>query len=439
LATVLGSGIAFLDATVVNVALPALGRDLQAGLSGLQWTVDAYLLTLSALLLVGGSLADLHGRRRMFIAGLLWFAAASAACGLAPNTGVLIAARALQGAAAALLVPGSLAVLRACFHPDDQAAAVGAWSGLSGVTTAVGPLLGGWLIDAASWRWVFFLNLPLAGVAVAAALRAIPESRAEGARRIDAAGAVAATIGLAGVVFALIEWRSLGARTVALPAVAGILALAALAVIESRKSDPMLPISLFRSRQFAGANAVTLAVYFALGGAMFFVALALQRVLGWPALAAGAALMPITVLLLLLSPLAARLASRIGYRIPMTAGPLLAGAGLLLLAPLRRGSSYVSGILPGVTVLGLGLAATVAPLTTAVLEGADERHAGVAAGVNTAIARVAALLAIALLPLLAGMADGSTEALAGGFARAMCISAGVCAAGAACALVTLRS
>ncbi|HEX9572593.1 MAG TPA: MFS transporter, partial [Myxococcales bacterium] len=311
-ATVLGSGVAFLDSTVVNVALPVLGQELHAGIAGLQWTMDAYLLTLTALLLLGGSLGDALGRRKMFVAGLAWFALASAACGLAPSIGALAVARAVQGAGAALLVPGSLAVLRSSFAEEEQGRAVGAWAGLSGVTAAVGPLVGGWLITAWSWRVIFFLNLPLAAAAAWAALRCIPESRTTGLR-VDVPGALAATLGLGGCVYALIEAPVRGPG-VAVAAALGAASLAAFVWIEARHPDPMLPLDLFRSRQFSGANAVTLAVYFALSGATFLLIIHLQSVLGYSPLAAGAALTPVTLLLLVLSPPAGKLASRIGYR-----------------------------------------------------------------------------------------------------------------------------
>jgi EmrB/QacA subfamily drug resistance transporter len=438
LATVLGSGMAFLDSTVINVALPVLGRELHAGIAGLQWTIDAFLLTLTSLLLLGGSLGDALGRRKMFVAGLVWFTVASMACGLAPSIGALIAARAVQGAGAALLVPGSLAVLRASFADEEQGPAIGAWAGLSGVTTAIGPLLGGWLITAWSWRAIFFLNLPLAAAAIWAALRCIPESRTPGRVRIDLPGAAAATLGLGGCVYALIEAPARGPGDAA-AATLGAASLAAFVWIEARSPNPMLPLDLFRSRQFSGANAVTLAIYFALGGATFLLIIHLQKVLGYSPLAAGAALTPITLLLLVLSTPAGKLASRVGYRAPMTAGPLIAAAGVALLSQVGRQSSYVSGILPGTAVLGLGLAATVAPLTTAVLAGAQERHAGVAAAVNTAISRLAGLLAVALLPLLAGIAAADAASLAAGFPRAMWICAATCAAGGLCALVMLRT
>jgi EmrB/QacA subfamily drug resistance transporter len=438
LATVLGSGVAFLDGTVVNVALPVLGRELHTNMAGLQWTMDAYLLTLTALLLLGGSLGDALGRRRMFVAGLVWFGIASAACGLAPSIGALVAARAVQGAGAALLVPGSLAVLRSTFPEDEQGPAVGAWAGLSGVATALGPLVGGWLISAWSWRVIFVLNLPLIAAAVWAGLRCIPESRTSGPLRIDVLGAAAATLGLGGCVYALIEGPPHGPG-VAAAAALGASSLAAFVWIEARSPNPMLPLDLFRSRQFSGANAVTLAVYFALSGATFLLILYLQSVLGYSPLAAGAALTPITLLLLVLSPPAGKLASRIGYRAPMTVGPLIAAVGVALLAGAGRGASYVSGLLPGIAALGLGLAATVAPLTTAVLAGAKESHAGVAAAVNTAISRLAGLLAVALLPLAAGISAADAGSLADGFPRAMWTCAVVCAAGGLCALATLRT
>jgi len=438
LATVLGSGIAFLDSTVVNVALPVLGRELHAGMAGLQWTMDAYLLTLTALLLCGGSLGDALGRRKMFVAGLVWFAIASAACGLAPSIGVLVAARAVQGAGAALLIPGSLAVLRSSFSEDEQGQAIGAWAGLSGVTTALGPLLGGWLITVWSWRVAFFINLPLVAAAVWAAVRCVPESRTPGPARLDLPGAAAATLGLGGSVYALIEAPAHGPY-LAVAAVVGVASLAAFVWIEARRADPMLPLDLFRARQFSGANAVTLAVYFSLVGATFLLVLQFQGVLGYSPLAAGAALTPITVLLLALSPVAGKLASRIGYRAPMTAGPLVVAAGVALLTGVGRGSSYFRGALPGIVVLGLGLAATVAPLTMAVLAGVEEKRAGIAAAVNTAVSRLAGLLAVAVLPLLAGMAAADPESLAAGFPRALWICAAVSAAGGVCALVTLRS
>lgn len=435
IATVLGSGIAFLDGTVVNVALPAIDADLDAGISGLQWTVDAYLLTLSAFLLLGGSLGDLFGRRRMFVYGLGGFAAASLLCALAPSVEALVAARALQGLAAALLVPGSLALISTSFASEDAGKAIGAWSGLSGVTTAIGPFLGGYLVDAVSWRWIFVINLPLALVAIRIATKHVPETMSGGGGHVDFRGAVTAALALGGITFALIEgpgrgWSDPG---VAVAAVAGVAALVAFVATERRQREPMLPFDIFRSRQFSGANAATLLVYFALSGAMFFLVIQLQRELGYSALEAGAALIPTTILLLLLSSRAGALASRIGPRIPMTLGPLVAAAGLAWMTVIAPGTSYATGVLPPVIVFGLGLSLTVAPLTTAVLAAVSQEHAGIGSGVNNAVARVAGLLAVALLPLVARGEDFTD-----GFRRATWISAIVCALGGLAAWATIR-
>ena len=440
--SVLGSGIVFLDGTVVNVALPAIGRDLDSGLAGLQWTVDGYLLTLGALLLLGGSLGDLYGRRRMFVTGLVAFTAASALCGVAPSMGTLVAARALQGVGGALLVPGSLALLAASFAPDDRGAAVGAWSGLAGVSTALGPFLGGWLVDAVSWRLVFLINVPIATVAVILTLRHVPENQdPEAAHRPDLAGALAATVGLAGVVFALIEWPADGASArVILSGVVGVAALVAFPFVERGRAQPLVPLTIFRDPQFVGANATTLTVYAAFGGALFLLVLELQEVLGYSALAAGAALLPITILMLALSARTAALSQRIGPRVPMTLGPIVVGAGLLLAAGLGPGDTYAAGVLPAVTVIGLGLALTVAPLTAAVIAAVEERHVGVASGVNNAVARIGTLLSVALLPLVAGLGDLApgdprwTE----GVGRALVVSAGLCVVGGMVAFATVR-
>lgn len=451
-ATILGSGVAFLDGTVVNVALPTLGRELGAGLAGLQWTVDAYLLSLSALLLLGGSLGDRHGRRFIFNLGLAWFALASALCGFAPTIELLIAARALQGVGAALLVPGSLALLRSSFAEEDQAQAIGTWAGLSGVTTALGPLLGGWLISAVSWRFIFFLNLPLAALAIYFARRCVPESRNPAQGPLDLPGALTAALGLGGVVGALIEGRALGWTSAPILAAAalGLAGLAAFFLLEARREgqgrSPMLPLSLFRSRQFSGANGTTFALYFALGGATFFLALQLQTTAGYSPLQAGASLLPITLLLLAISGPAGKLAGRIGFRPLMTAGPLLAGLGLLLLGRVGPGASYVTAVLPGVTVLGLGLSLTVAPLTAAVISGAAPEHAGIASAVNNMVARLASLLAVALLPLLGagdglnpGLNLGLNPGLNPGFHRALIASATICGLGALCSHLTLQT
>ena len=444
LATVLASGMAFLDSTVVNVALPAIADELGADLAGLQWTIDSYLLTLSALLLLGGSLGDLFGRRRVFLLGLYGFTAASALCALAPTIETLIAARSLQGIGAALLVPGSLAIITTNFDSENRGQAIGRWSGLSGVTTAIGPLLGGWLVEAASWRLVFLLNVPIAIVAIVVTLRHVPETKSgtEGSR-IDLPGAASATLGLGAVVYALIEGPVKGFTSppVLLAAGAGLAALVAFVRIEGGRDHPMLPLGIFRSRQFSGANVTTLVVYGALGGALFLVVLQLQRNLGYSPLEAGAALSPITIALLLLSSRAGKLATRIGPRVPMTAGPLIAATGFLLMRNIVPGATYAAAVLPGIAVFGLGMSLTVAPLTTAVLAAVDDRRAGVASGVNNAMARLAGLLAVALLPLAAGIAQlesSGPRGLASGFQRAMLVAAGLCLLGAVSSWLTIR-
>lgn len=442
-ATVLGSGMAFLDGTVVNVALPAIGRDLHSGLAGLQWTLDAYLLTLSALLLLGGALGDRYGRRRLFEVGLVGFSVASALCGLAPSLGALVAARAVQGVGGALLVPGSLALLSASFAPDDRGAAVGAWSGLAGAFTALGPFLGGWLVDAVSWRLVFLINLPVAALTVWVVRAHVPESSDPGAADapLDTTGALLATVGLAGVVFALIEGTAQGWTAGVLVAGAvGVASLVAFPLVERDRPEPLVPLDLFRSRQFSGANATTLAVYGAFGGALFLFVVMLQRSMGYSALEAGAATMPVTVLMMTLSARAGRLGQRVGPRFPMTVGPIVAGAGLLLLSRAGPGSAYVTGILPAVAVFGIGLSLTVAPLTAAVMASVSERHLGVGSGVNNAVARVAGLLSVALLPLAAGLSgvDPGDPGFAGGVQTSLRISAAVCVVGGVVAFVSVR-
>ena len=444
-AAVLGSGVAFLDATVVNVALPSMAADLGGGLSGMQWVLDGYLLTLSALLLLGGALGDLYGRKRTYVIGLVGFTAASLLCGVAPSVGFLVAARALQGVAGALLVPGSLSILSASFRSEDRGAAVGAWSGLSGVATALGPFAGGWLVDAASWRFVFLVNLPLAAVAVLVTLRHVPESRdpaAAAAGRPDLAGAALATLGLGGLVYALIEGSARRELTpvLALAGGVGLAGLVAFPFVERRRSQPLVPLSIFRSRQFVGANATTLTVYAALGGALFLIAVELQRVLGYSALEAGSSLLPITVVVLALSARAGRLAQRTGPRLPMTAGPIVAGLGLFLASFISPGDPYVTSVLPAVVVLGLGLACTVAPLTAAVMAAVDEGHVGVASGFNNAVARVGGLLAVALLPAVAGLGgvDPGGPGFHAGVARALRIAAGLAVAGGFTAFALVR-
>lgn len=440
-ATVLGSGIAFLDGTVVNVALPAISQDLDASLAGMQWTVNAYLVTLSALMLLGGSFGDRYGRRRVFVAGLGGFTAASIMCGLAPSIALLIVARALQGVAGALLVPSSLAIISSTFHPDERGRAIGAWSGLSGVASAVGPFLGGWLIDAVSWRLVFLINVPLATVAIFIAVRHIPETRAGADQRetgLDLPGAALVTLGLGALSYAAIEHQG-PAGVVA--AVLGVAALGGFLLVERTSRDPMVPLDIFRVRQFTGANLTTFAVYAGLGAAMFLVVLQLQVNLGYSALEAGASLVPFTVLMLFLSPAAGQLGRSIGPRLPMTVGPIVAGGGLALLALVSPGDSYVPDVLAGVLVFGLGMSITVAPLTAAVLAEVGDERVGVASGINNAIARLAGLLAVAALPALAGIStDGSVPAsLEHGYRPALMMCGGLCVLGGLIAAVSMRS
>ena len=444
LATVLGSGLTFLAGTSINVALPALADELDAGISTLQWTVNAYTLTLAALVLVGGSLGDRFGRRRVFVVGTVWLAVTSLLCGLAWDATSLIVARALQGIGAALLTPASLAILQASFRPGDRARAVGAWSGLAGIAAAVGPLLGGLLVEAWTWRLIFLINVPLAVVVVVAAMRYLPETGgAAAAPRLDLVGAALAAVGLAVVTWALTGAGERGLSPVsATVGVAGVVTLVVFVLVERRSSHPMMPPDIFASRQFTGANLVTFAVYAVLGGAFFLITLQLQLVLGYAPVAAGAAALPITLLMLLLSARAGALAERIGPRLPMTIGPLVIAVGLLLLTGLDADSDYLTGVLPGVTVLGLGLAGTVAPLTATVLAATSPRLVGVASGVNNAVSRAAGLLAVAALPALAGLSGESVEdpaAFSDGFGVAMVISAGVAALGGLLAWATIRN
>jgi EmrB/QacA subfamily drug resistance transporter len=443
-ATVLGSGIAFLDATVVNIALPTIGRDLDAGLTGLQWTVNAYTLALAGLLLLGGALGDRWGRRKVFIAGVVWFAAASLLCALAPSVEFLVGARALQGVGAALLTPGSLAIIEASFDQQDRGAAIGAWSGLGGITAAAGPLVGGWLIDAASWRLIFLINLPLAAFVTWIAARHVPETRDPAAvgRPLDLSGAALAALGLAGVTYALTEGpgSGWGAGAVGLGA-AGAFALAAFIAIERRSDHALVPLDLFRDPRFTAPNLVTLVVYAALAGALFLLPIQLQQVAGYSPLAAGAALLPLTLVMLALSARMGRLASRIGPRLPMTVGPIVAAVGLALLVRVDADGSYVDQVLPAVLVFGLGLSCTVAPLTAAVMAAGGEEHAGVASAINNAVARVAGLLAVALVPVLAGISGTDyrrPEAFADGFRQGTWICAGLCAAGGLVAFAAMR-
>jgi EmrB/QacA subfamily drug resistance transporter len=444
-ATIAGSGVVFLDASVVNVALPAIASDFQTGLASLQWTVNAYTLTLAGLLLLGGSLGDHFGRRRIFVAGIIWFAVASLLCGIAPNAPSLIVARALQGVGAALLTPGSLAIIEASFRPSDRAPAIGAWTGLGGVATAFAPLLGGFLTEAVTWRLVFFINLPLTAVALWAAIRHVPESRDPGvARELDLAGAALAALGLAGITYALTEGTGAGwtAPAVLVAAAGGAVALAAFVAVERSRRHPLLPLGLFSSRQFTSANVVTFLIYGALSSAFFLLPIQLQRVVGMSPLAAGTALLPVTVVMLLLSARAGRLAERIGPRLPMSLGPLIAAVGLAMMVLVSPGRSYWLSTLPAVLVFALGLSLTVAPLTSTVLAAASEEHAGIASAVNNTVARAAGLLAVATLPVLAGIAGADSldpGVFAAGFKMASWISAALVAAGGVLAFLTIRT
>lgn len=399
-ATILGSTIVFLDSTVINVALPAIAEGLDAGLAGQQWVVESYMLALVALLLVGGSLGDQFGRRRMFVGGLVAFGATSALCAVAPTVEFLVAARALQGVAGALLVPGSLALVAATFEGEARGKAVGTWTAWTGIATVFGPAAGGALVDLVSWRAIFWINLPLIAFTVWLCLRAVAESRDPDAfRGIDWVGILLSAGGLGGPVFALIEQPTYGwgSPVVWAPLVAGVACFVLFVLYEARARHPMLDLGLFRIRNFAVANATTLAAYAGLIGGLFFVTLFLQQVVGYSALEAGLATTPISVLLFVLSPRFGRLASGTGPRLPMTAGPIVAGLGLLLMLRIGSDADYLADVLPGVIVFGLGLAATVAPLTATVLDSVPEHRVGIASGVNNGISRVAGLLAIAVL------------------------------------------
>ncbi len=431
---VLGSGIAFLDGTVVNVALPTIGEGLDAGTSSLQWILNGYLLTLASLILLGGSLGDRHGRRRIFAFGVAWFSAASLLCALAPTSETLIAARLLQGVGGALLTPGSLAMIESSFRRGDRARAIGAWSGLTGVATAVGPLLGGWLVEAASWRLIFLINVPIGAFVFVMASRHVPETRdVDAAGRLDVPGALLAALGLGGTSYALIQAPDDGASAaVLIGAIAGLAAIAAFIAVERRSPNPMMPLRMFASKQFTAANLVTFAVYAALSGVLFLLVAFLQIALGYSPLAAGAATLPVTLIMLAFSARSGALAQRIGARIPLTLGPVVFALGMLLMVTISPGDAYLTSVLPAVVVFGIGLTLVVAPVTATVLAAADDRHTGIASGINNAVARVAGLFAVAALPTIAGLTGDlfyDPAAMTDGFRIAMVASAALAAAG----------
>jgi EmrB/QacA subfamily drug resistance transporter len=438
--TILGSG----EGSVTMVALPAIARDLHLGIAGLQWVLNGYLLTLSALILLGGALGDRFSRRRVFVLGLVGFSVASIGCAIAPNLPLLVVARVLQGAAGALVVPNSLALLETAYSGEARGAAVGQWAAWSAMSGAFGPLVGGWLVDSASWRWVFVCVVPLAlaGVAVVGTDRDTSDVRQRGP--VDYAGAALVTLGLSGVVGALIVGPDAGFTSVPvlIAGGAGLVCLAAFALVERRAASPLVPLDVFRVRQFTGVNATTLAVYAALNGLFFLLMLQLQGTIGYSALEAGASLLPVNGLMLLLSPIAGRMASRIGPRVLMVSGSLVAAAGMLLFTRVKPGAHYATSVAPAAMVFGIGLACLVAPLTSVALNALGEDRAGLASGVNNAAARLAGLLAVACIPLAAGLGgvrDLSGGAVASVFTRAMMICAALCAAGGAIAAVTIRS
>jgi EmrB/QacA subfamily drug resistance transporter len=442
-AAVLATSMAMLDSTVVNVALPSLGRDLGATVAGLQWTVTGYVLTLAAFLLLGGSLGDRFGRRRVFVIGVLWFTVASMLCAAAPSIGFLVGARALQGMGGALMTPGSLALLAATLHPDDQGRAIGAWAGLGAAATALGPLLGGWLVSTLSWRWVFWINVPSAVVVVLVALRHIPESdNPSAARRIDLPGAMLGALGLGGVTYALIAVPDRGASPLVLTcAVLGIAALVGFLVTERRTREPMVPLSIFASVGFRVVNLVTFFVYAAHGVLMVFLVLTLQQQAGFVPAAAGSATIPFTVIMFAFSARMGALGQRVGPRVPMTVGPLLVAVGDLVLTRVSRDTSYVTDVLPGVILLGVGMTATVAPLTATALASVPSGTSGVASGINNAVARTAGLLAVAVAPLLVGLRGEQYQdpvAVGRAFDRAMVLCAALTVVGALTSFAGLR-
>jgi EmrB/QacA subfamily drug resistance transporter len=444
-ATILGSGVASLDATVVGIALPRIGKDFHTGVDSLQWVVSAYTLTLAAFLLLGGTLGDRMGRRRIFELGVVWFAIASLGCAVAPSAPFLIAARAVQGIGGALLTPGSLAILQASFATKDRARAIGAWSGFGGLASAAGPIVGGQLLQVASWRWVFVLNLPLSLAVIVISRRHVPESvNSSSHGRIDSIGAAWAVVALGGLTYGLIEGPADGWGN---PLIVTMLAIAVVAVVafvltERRSRNPMVPPAMFAERQFATTNAVTFVVYAALGGTLFLLPIVLQQVSGYGPRDAGLSLLPITVMMLFLSARSGKLAARIGPRLQMSVGPLVAGFGLMLLTRCVHDHNYLTGVLPGVVVLGCGLVTTVAPLTSTAMSSAPAANAGIASAVNNDVARVGGLLAVAVLPVVSSITGDAylhPLQLGQGFQTAALICAVMCWIGAVVAAIGISN
>ena len=444
-ATVLGSAMAMLDATVVGIAQPTIGREFHADIAGLQWVSISYLLTLSGLLLLAGALGDRFGRRRVFLIGVAWFAVASALCAVAPGITFLIVARTLQGIGGALLTPGSLAIIEAAFAPSDRGRAIGAWSGLTGLAGALGPFVGGYLIAALSWRLIFLINMPVALAVILVSLRHVPESaNPDAAGRIDTFGSGLVVAALVGVSYGLVEGPDLGWTSAAVLGTlgAGVVAFALFIAVERRITNPVVPFSIFRSRQFTGTNLVTLLIYGVMGAMFFLLPIELQQVAHYTPTGAGAALLPVTFLMLFLSARSGQLASRIGPRLQMSVGPIVVAIGLALFARVGPSGSYIADVLPAVLVFGLGLTITVAPLTATALSSAPATRTGLASAVNNTVARAGSLLAVAILPALAGI-TGSSYLHPGqfedGFTRAAFISALVCACGGVLAFATIRN
>ena len=442
-AAVLGSGMALLDATVVNIALPVLGRDLRTQFDGLQWTINGYLLTLASLILLGGALGDRFGRRRLFVIGTIWFAAASALCALAPSIEILVAARALQGVGGALLAPGSLAMIQASFAEQDRGRAIGAWSGFGGIAAAIGPFIGGYLVAGPGWRWVFLINLPVAVVVVILSFQHVPESRdPHASRHFDVSGAVLGAVGLAALNYALIGASGGWSIPTIVTLMVGVVALIGFVVNEDRSPNPMVPPEMFRSLQFTAANVVTFVVFAALGGVFFFLVVDLEVVAGYSPLLAGAALLPVTVIMLVLSERTGTMSARIGPRLLLSLGPLVAGCGVLLLLRVGQDASYFADVFPAVSVFGLGMALIIAPLTTTVMASTDADHAGIGSGINNAVARASGLLVVAVLPFLAGISGDDYQrplAFAAGFRTAMIACAVLLVIGGGLAAIIIRN